>query len=246
MKATLMLILLSLFFPMDIIMRHDVDETKYLELAERTGGSFIRLNAGCGTFLRENWIITAAHVAVVPQIGEDVKVNGKPYAIQEIIIHPEYRDGRSIRHDLALIKLEQSVPGIEIVKIYRNEDEVGKEIVFVGTGYAGTGDSGLDGEVNKDRKLRAAQNRIEGIRSDGFLRFKFDAPGTEGALPLEGISGPGDSGGPALWFENEQTYILGISSHQDFNGNDVEGKYGALEFYTRISEYVEWIEKTIN
>ena len=77
MKTTSILILLSLFYALNIMMRHDVDETKYFELAERAGGSFIRLNTGCGIFLQDNWIITAAHVAVVPQIGEDVQVNGK-------------------------------------------------------------------------------------------------------------------------------------------------------------------------
>lgn len=246
MKVSLLILFFALLFPVEIIMRHDVEEHKYFELAEKTGASFVRLNAGCGTFISDNWIVTAAHVASVPQIGEDVKVGGKSYAIKQIVIHPDYRDGRSIQHDIALIQLTEKVEGQEYAQLYTQSDEVGKDIVFVGTGYAGTGDKGLAGEVNKDRQLRAAQNRIEGIRQDGFLRFKFDAPDTPNALPLEGISGPGDSGGPALWFDGDQVYILGVSSHQDFNGNDVEGRYGALEFYTRISEYAEWINKTIN
>jgi len=245
MKTTL-IILLAFLLPVDIIMRHDVEEEQYFELAEKTKGSFVRLNAGCGTFISDRWILTAAHVASVPQIGNEVTINGVSYQFKNKIIHPSYRDGRSIQYDIALIELEKPVPGVEPAEIYLKDDEVGKDIVFVGTGYAGTGDQGLGGEVNKDRKLRAAQNRIEGIRADGFLRFKFDAPNTEGALPLEGISGPGDSGGPALWFEGEHADILGVSSHQDFNGNSSEGMYGALEFYTRVSEYAEWIQQTIN
>lgn len=246
MKTSIITLLFALFLPAEIIMRHDVEEHKYFELAERTGASFIRLNAGCGTFISENWIVTAAHVASAPQIGQDVKVGDKSYAIEQIVIHPDYKDRVSIQHDIALIQLKEKVKGQATAKLYTLEYEVGKEIVFVGTGYAGTGDKGLGGDVNKDRKLRAAQNRIDGIRQDGFIRFKFDAPDSPEALPLEGISGPGDSGGPALWFEGDQAYIIGVSSHQDLNGNDVEGQYGALEFYTRISEYADWINKTIN
>ncbi len=246
MKSFLYLLTLSLLFPLNIIMRHDVREEAYFQLAEEKGATFIRLNAGCGTFISEEWIVTAAHVASVPQIGEDVKVKGRSYAIKQILIHPEYQDGRSIQHDIALIQLREKVEGQEYAQLYTQNDEVGKDIVFVGTGYAGTGDKGLAGEVNKDRKLRAAQNRIEGTRQDGFIRFKFDAPDSPEALPLEGISGPGDSGGPALWFNGDQTYILGVSSHQDFNGNSAEGQYGALEFYTRISIYSDWIKETIN
>ncbi len=108
--------------------------------------------------------------------------------------------------------------GVGLARLYDRSDEVGKEIVFVGTGWAGTGDTGMaDGAINKDRLLRAAQNRIDGIKP-GYVRFTFDSPDSEHALPLEGISGPGDSGGPALWFDDDQTCILGVSSHQDGRG----------------------------
>lgn len=233
----------------DIVMRHDVDEAKYIALAETYGESAIRLNAGCGTFLRANWIITAAHVAVVPQIGGDVTVNGVKYAIKRKVIHPQFREGISIMHDVALLELVESVPNVKLAKLYKKQDEVGKEIIFVGTGWAGTGDKGMvDGAINKDRKLRAAQNRINGFRpSGGFIRFTFDAPGSKEALPLEGISGPGDSGGPALWFDGDQPYILGVSSHQDGRGmGRPEGVYDVYEYYTRVSDYAEWVEKTMS
>ncbi|HBZ39023.1 MAG TPA: serine protease, partial [Balneola sp.] len=66
---------------------------------------------------------------------------------------------------------------------------------------------------------------------------------SEDALPLEGISGPGDSGGPALWFDGDQAYILGVSSHQNGRGmGKPEGVYDVYEFYTRVSEFTDWIE----
>ena len=139
----------------DIIMRHDVDESKYLELGEKYGGSAVRLNAGCGTFIRPNWIITAAHVATAPRFGDDVTINDVKYDIKRKVIHPRFSMTRGISNDIALLELSQDVPGVDVAKLYQKSDEVGKEIIFAGTGWAGTGDKGMaDGVINKDRKLR--------------------------------------------------------------------------------------------
>lgn len=230
-----------------IVMRHDVDDSEYIELANKYAGSVVRLNAGCGTFIRENVIITAAHVASIPEIGNDVTVNGVKYAIKKNIVHPGFNMQRSLANDIAILILEENVPNVEIAKLYPGSDELGKDIIFAGTGWAGTGDKGMvDGAINKDRTMRAAQNRVNGITESGFIRFTFDEPGSEDALPLEGISGPGDSGGPALWFRGDQAYIMGVSSHQNGRGlGRPEGVYGVYEFYTRISEFSDWISREI-
>ena len=232
--------------PKEIVMRHDVDDSEYIALGAKYGGSAVRLNAGCGTFIQPNWILTAGHVLESPRVGEDVTVNGVKYAIKRKIIHPDYNLRGAVNHDIALIELEQKVPNVELAILYEKSDEVGKEIIFAGTGWAGTGDKGMvDGAINKDRKLRAAQNLIDGTKPS-YIRFTFDAPDSENVLPLEGISGPGDSGGPALWFDGDQAYIMGVSSHQD--GRDTgkpEGVYGVYEYYTRVSEYLPWINKVM-
>ena len=237
---------LVLFTTTDIIRRHDVDDAKYLALGEKYGGSVVKLAVGCGTLIRPNWIMTAAHVASSDRVGDEVTIDGEVYKFKQKIIHPDFSMGHgSIGVDIALIELEKSVPGAEVAKLYSKTDEVGKEIIFAGTGWAGTGDKGMaEGEINKDRKLRAAQNRIEGTRQDGYLIFTFDSPDSGKALPLEGISAPGDSGGPALLFENHEVYILGVSSHQDGKGmGRPEGRYGVDEFYARVSQFRDWALK---
>ena len=227
-----------------IVMRHDVDEAKYLALAEKYGAPALRLNAGVGTFIRPDWIITAAHVCNPEYVGTELTIDGAVYQIKQVVVHPDFDDSRSITNDIALIQLEKPVPRATLAKLYQKDDENGKEIIFVGTGYAGTGDKGMtDGNINKDRKMRAAQNKVDGIRQDGFIRFTFDDPASGNALPLEGISGPGDSGGPALWYDGDQAYIMGVSSHQDGRGmGKPEGVYGVYEYYTRVSKFVEWVD----
>ena len=230
----------------DIVMRHDVDEANYLALGVKYGGSVVKLSAGNGTLIRPTWIISAAHVVNTDRIGNEVTIDGTVYKFKQKIIHPEFSKTRGgIGVDIALIELESPVKDHEMAKLYMKSDEVGKEIIFAGTGWAGTGDKGMaDGATNKDRQLRAAQNRIEGTREDGYIRFTFDAPESGKALPLEGISGPGDSGGPALWFDGDQAYILGVSSHQDGKGRGKpEGRYGVIEFYARVSQFSDWALK---
>ena len=98
----------------------------------------------------------------------------------------------------------------------------------------------------KDRKFRGAQNKIENVDQNHNLIIRFDHPASGLALPLEGISGPGDSGGPALMETDSGLYIVGVSSFQDFEEDKVEGMYDALEFYPRVSHYYTWITKNIN
>ncbi len=242
---TVIICLYSLASP--IVMRHDVGESEYIELAEKYAGSVVNLSAGCGTFIRDNVIITAAHVAIMIEEGTYVTVDGKNYSIKNIIIHPEFVMERRIENDIAILILEEGVPDVETAKLYYGNDELGKSIIFAGTGWAGTGDKGMiDGAIVKDEIMRAAQNKVDQITENGFIRFTFDEPGSENALPLEGISGPGDSGGPALWFNEGQPYLMGVSSYQNGRGlQRPQGVYGVYEYYTRVSEFAQWIDQEI-
>ena len=115
-------------------------------------------------------------------------------------------------------------------------------VTFVGRGGNGTG---LTGPAAEDGRVRAATNRVERAEKS-LLVFRFDAPGEAGATELEGISGPGDSGGPAYIDRGGVRYVIGVSSAQDSRPTGRQpGRYGVLEMYTRVSHFAEWITKTI-
>lgn len=89
---------------------------------------------------------------------------------------------------------------------------------------------------------RAAENRVEAV-TDHWLKFRFDAPPS--GLELEGIRGPGDSGGPAFEKSAEALVLVGVSSWQDNTAQGAEGLYGVEEHDVRVSSYVDWIDETV-
>lgn len=89
-----------------------------------------------------------------------------------------------------------------------------------------------------------------GSATGSILTWKFHAPGDRHVTKLEGISGPGDSGGPA--YLGKLGCVAGISSHQSYEidptkppTEEPQGRYGAIETYTRVSAYVGWISQTL-
>lgn len=154
-------------------------------------------------------------------------------------MHQNYKPGES--HDIALIKLINPVKDIEPATIYEGSDELGKSTWFIGVGGTGTGITGqtVDNYENAG-VLRKAENRIV-LANGPLIKFKFDRGSS--SLPLEGVSGGGDSGGPAYIKTNNTNYLLGISSRVE--GGSI-GKYGVTEVYSRVSYFNSWIENITN
>jgi len=166
------------------------------------------------------------------------------YPIERVVLHPDWRSEVDIYVDIALLKLARPVAGIAPVPLYSDTDEVGMLAIFVGRGGTGTG---LTGPVREDLRLRAATNRVESVVGDSLLRFRFDSPGEPDVTELEGISGPGDSGGPAFIERDGALYVVGVSVGQNArpaNGN--RGHYKVLELYTRVSAFAGWLSATLS
>lgn len=196
---------------------------------------------GMGMLIAPRWILSAAHVATELSLENDIEVAGNAHAVEAIFLHPQFRNYGENRemaeNDIALIQLKQPVEKVEPLPLYAQKDELGKTVTFVGRGDFG---NGLVGPNSVDGKLRIATNRIEET-DDQWLIFKFDTP--PDCTELEGISGPGDSGGPALIATDEGWAIAGISSGQNDHGQTLgEGRYGVWEYYTRVSFQIDWIK----
>jgi hypothetical protein len=240
----LFLVIISLALQ-SLVVRHDVPDSKFILLASQYP-QLCHLPMGEATLIEGNWLITAGHIGV--DLIRDYKnghaleaiCNGFEYKIEDVIVHPGFRsieDG--LNNDIALIKLERTVTGVVPVKIYEWPDEVGMQIVIAGMGDHGTG---LTGPQRWDKITRAATNVIDDV-STQWIHFYFDSPESGKATLLEGISGPGDSGGPAFIEANGFRYIVGISSHQTGRESFGKGRYGVIENYTRISNYSSWISE---
>jgi len=226
-----------------IVTRHDTDPAAHRALAERFP-SLVHLNLpdGEAVLIEPSWVLTAAHVGIEVQPGHTLTIAGRDVAAAAVFIHPAWDDGP---HDLALIRLAEPVAHVEPVRPYRERDEVGQVIYLVGAGHGGNGLSGPDGIPGE---LRAATNRVDEA-SDDWLKFRFDDPreADSAATALEGVSGPGDSGGPAYVERGGIQYVAGISSGQGTRATGGrEGVYGVTEFYTRVSSDYEWIRGTLD
>jgi Trypsin len=234
--------------PAAIVMRHDREDSRYVELAKRFPMSVtIRRATGQrfgdeATLIRPTWVLTAAHVTTRLGPGDLVEAGATTRRMARVVRHPEWQGEASVRADIALIEFDEPFPGITPALLYKATDEAGLVVTFVGRGGYGTG---LTGPKAEDRVPRAATNRVDAV--DGtLLRFRFDAPDDPGVTDLEGVSGPGDSGGAAYLVRDDVTYVVGVSSSQDARPTGRQpGRYGVIELYPRVSSFVSWIESVV-
>jgi hypothetical protein len=232
-----------------IIIRHDREDRQYIAIGDGypAVGTMLPVGDGVATLIAPQWAITAAHVAEnISPFSSFVSFDGHDHEVERVFYHPTWRglddfnpeDGGTV--DVALLKLGAPVAGIDPIGLYRNSDEEGKRITFVGWGETG---SGLSGPEGADGRRRGARNVVSSVNHD-WIYFLFDTP-PEGD-DLEGISGPGDSGGPALLQADGQLFILGVgSSNDDFGQGIPTCTYGTTEIYARVSAHREWIEETM-
>lgn len=89
-----------------------------------------------------------------------------------------------------------------------------------------------------------------------YVWYRFGAP--PAALPLEGVGGSGDSGGPLLIEDGSSRQLVGLGSWVKYPPGRpflskwapgrpfVEGLYGEISYDVRISSYVQWIKSVIS
>ncbi len=243
-----------------IVQRHDEPESDYL-VGESGPHYMIDLpHEGHGVLVSEQWVVTVAHTIFYDYRDQPIEIHGVQNQITQVVFHPGFKkipkhllqgDSKPLmdflfqRSDIALIKLKDPVKHIQPISLYEGSDEAGKTVVIYGKGATGSGLTGEIGETKHAKKLRHCRNVIT-TALDSWLAYVFDSPGK--AIPLEGMHGSGDSGGPAVLYFGQKPYLAGLSSWQMWRGEISEfkgGLYGAKAYQVRISGYVKWIHSVM-
>ncbi len=231
-----------------LIVRHDVPDEKFIELAKKYT-QICHFQMGEGTLIDSCWILTAGHIG--NDLNRDLELNknptvicnGKQYFIDQVFVHPDFKSiDEGLDNDICLVRTKGTINNVLPAQIYSQNNEVGKHIILVGMGDVGTGKTGPQ---KWDKITRAATNIIDGVEST-WIYFAFDSIDSKKITEYEGVSGPGDSGGPALTEVGDTLFIIGVSSFQKGQEKYGKGHYGVTEYYSRVSAYSKWIKQTMN
>lgn len=270
-------LLLASFKAQAIVVRDDVEDALYRVPQSAFPALVDMPGEGHGVLIAPQWVVTAAHA--VPWGPEDavkeVVIDGTPRRVEDCIIHPGYRPlpqalidhalatwdwslfmvSLASSDDVALLKLAAPITDVAPVPIYRGNDEFGQIVSLFGKGATGTGNTGYRAEDPHRTVLRRAQNKVTSAHGRWFC-YVFD--NVPEALPLEGGSGSGDSGGPIVLRTaiaqtgtakaREGWSLLGLTSWTAPQGADRTsfGRYGQISCNVRLSHYAGWIDSVIS
>ncbi len=249
-----------------VVIRDDVDDAEYRIPASEFPALVDMPGEGHGVLIDPQWVVTAAHTIPGHPSLKRVVLNGVPRDVERVVIHPGYKTvpqelidpamatGEAMliviflssSDDIALIKLTQPVADVVPAAIYQGSDEQGQIIKIVGKGATGNGATGHDPKGPNRTELRRAFNTITSAYERWFC-YVFDEPPS--ALPLEGVLGNGDSGGPALVQTKDQWLLAGLASWKFVHGHVMTarpGRYGQIGCNVRLSHYRAWIENIMS
>lgn len=247
-----------------IIIRHDVKDSNYRVPASEFPALVDMPGEGHGVLIARQWVITAAHAITWQADIKQVIINGVPRDVDRIFIHPGYKNPPqelldqalatwdwtlfrvflSSSDDIALIRLAKPVTDVSPVELNKSDDEFGQIVKIIGKGATGDGVIGYKFTDSHRTELRRAYNKV--TSADGrWLCYIFDEPSN--ALPLEGGSGSGDSGGPILMMDGNKSLLAGMTSWSDPQStNRTPGRYGQITCNVRLSHYDTWTESVMS
>lgn len=227
-----------------IIIRHDVPDSEYV-VPDGDYPAVVTLfppDDCMGSLIHESYLLTVAHCAVDLGAGDSLDVSGASHVIAEVTLHPEWTDGDTF--DIAVVRFEEPVVGVDPIPIYRGSDELGAIVTLVGRGVTETGLVGESG-ASSDGLLRRATNLVTDA-DDHVLEFFFDSPDDDDVTDLEGVGASGDSGGPVFIEVDGTRYIAGLNSYGDGDGGIGVGEYGAWDYQARVSRYADWVDSVLD
>jgi len=231
--------------------RHDVDESKYLNHAAKYK-TIVKIYgnikspkeknleiSASAVLIKPKWILTAAHVISCSKdqyivIGED----NKRYDLDLIIIHKDFKENIPVSmNDIAIGRLSSKVEEInEFPILYSDKKEENKICSISGYGMYG---NGITGAKTFDSKKRAGTNRI--ISVNEYMLMCDMTENKKNQTILEFLPAHGDSGG-GLFIDGK---LAGINSFVTSTDKKPDSNYGDESAHTRISTFKPWIIETI-
>jgi hypothetical protein len=269
---TLILTAISVAAPA-IVIRGDVPDARYLELGAKYRDTVVAfpwaaedgrilVNGSTGTLIAPQWVITAGHVGALVKAGhpdnsaktpDAVEIAGVSHPVEHVFMHPDASKGIARPGaDVAMVKLAKPVEGGKEACLYPAQDEVGQVATIAGFGRTGTH---LTGPRTKDGLLRAATATLAEHkfpswavhqRAGETLESTFHFPSDPQATPLEGTSGPGDSGGPAFLTHEGKLCVAGIMEASVSRGGKGDPYNGGGTIYVRVSAIRDWAMDVMN
>jgi hypothetical protein len=221
---------------------------------------------GTATLYGRDRVVSAAHVFDDSSLAgaRRVRINfgkGRTRTIDftsvgTVNINPRYNP-RTLKNDLSVAFLSRPF-NLAPARIYTGRKlSLDSRITFVGYGDTGTG---LTGSSTYSTKKRGGENAVGRylLRGRDF-EVDFDRAGTSRynslgspvAMRLEGLLGPGDSGGSAWVYRNGRWRMVGINSYGlDWfprgNGNGVSDDYGDRSGFVYLPRYSRWLDSLSN
>jgi len=258
-----------------VIIRSDVKDAKYRVPASAFPALVDMPGEGQGVLIAPRWVVTAAAPMQMQGMEDAVSIGGLARKVKRVITYPGYKglpdslvkealasgDISKVwaflasSNDIALIELASPVTDVTPVPLYRGNQEVGMTVELVGKGATGNGTKGQNPHSSHRTVLRRTFNVIVGADAR-YVWYRFDPPPS--ALPLEGITGSGDSGGPLLIGDRSSRQLVGLASWSKYPPDHpflskwapghryVEGLYGEIGCAVRISSYIQWIKSVIS
>ncbi|MGE3637158.1 MAG: trypsin-like serine protease [Pirellulales bacterium] len=265
------------------VIRHDRTDAAYTTLAadprfaavgkitgSEPGGAFL----ASGTLIRNQWVLTAAHVVD----GTDghgaglsnlrFHVGGANFEATQWFVHPNWATSGGESNlfagwDLGLVRLDQPVSSLTPANLFTGGSELGQAATIVGYGSTGTGLTGT--QPNSAGTKRAGNNIVDisgeqispgstvSIRNNRMLAIDFDQPGNPSAstlgnstpLNLEYLAAPGDSGGGLFIEVGGEMLLAGVNSLTSTLDGSVNSDYGDRAAFTRVSQFLSWIDNVI-
>lgn len=226
-----------------IIIRDDVADADYV-VADTDYPAVVTLfppDDCAATLFHESHLVTVAHCAVDLVPGDSLDVGGMPGTVADVTLHPMWTDGDD--YDIAVVRLEEAVQGVEPLPLYRGLDEMGSVVTLVGRGTTATGLEGESGG-DSDGLLRRATNIVTNVE-DLLFEVVFDMPADAAVTDLEGVGASGDSGGPVFVDVDGMPHIAGLNSFGDAPNGIGIGEYGSMDYQTRVSAFAGWVDEVV-